>query len=172
MTLGLLSAPTLLNDNHDLSSFDCGVASLNDWLKQRAAKNNLSGASRTYVVCDADAIVGYYSLATGAIFHNEAPAQLRRNMPDPIPVLVLGRLAVDRRYQNQRLGHALLRDALQRALQVAESVGLTAIVVHAISEDGRRFYQSCGFVESPLQPRTLCLLMATLQKAESAFPRN
>jgi GNAT superfamily N-acetyltransferase len=168
---GHLSPPALLTDGHDLISFDCGVPSLNDWLRRRAHKNNRSGASRTYVLCDGTAVIGYYCLSTGAVFRDEAPVPLRRNMPDPVPVLVLGRLAVDRRYQNRRLGRALLRDAVSRASQVSESVGVTAIVVHAISEDARRFYLSCGFIESPLQPMTLCLMMATL-RSTGAFLQN
>ncbi|VTR93402.1 gnat family acetyltransferase : GCN5-related N-acetyltransferase OS=Candidatus Contendobacter odensis Run_B_J11 GN=BN874_1270007 PE=4 SV=1: Acetyltransf_7 [Gemmata massiliana] len=163
MTRGHVSPPALLTDGHDLAPFDCGVPSLNDWLRRRALKNNRSGASRTYVLCNGAVVVGYYCLATGAVYHDDAPHALRRNMPDPIPVLVLGRLAVDRRCQNQKIGRAMLRDAALRAQEVAESVGVTAIVVHAISEEARRFYVSCGFVESPLQPMTLCLLMATLQ---------
>ncbi len=164
MTPGEMSAPVPLTESHDLASFDCGVTSLNEWLKNRALKNERSGASRTFVLSVQREVIGYYCLATGAVDHDAAPNALRRNMPDPIPVLVLGRLAVDRRYQNRRLGRALLRDAVLRAFQIAESVGVTAIVVHAISEDARRFYLSCGFVESPLQPMTLCLMMATLQK--------
>jgi GNAT superfamily N-acetyltransferase len=116
-------------------------------------------------VCEGRAVVGYYCLAAGAIGHGEAPAPLRRNMPDPIPVLVLGRLAIDRRCQNQGLGRALLRDAVLRALQVAEIAGVAALLVHALSEEGRRFYLSRGFVESPVRPMTLCLMLGTARKA-------
>ena len=91
-------------------------------------------------------------------------------MPDPIPVLVLGRLAIDQRYQNRTLGRLLLRDALLRTLQVSESVGVTAVVVHAMSDSARRFYLSCGFIESPLQPMTLCLMLATLRTAGRNLP--
>jgi GNAT superfamily N-acetyltransferase len=172
MTSGHLSAPTPITDGHDLAPFDCDVASLNDWLKNRALKNELSGASRTYVLCAGREVVGYYCLATGGIDHDQAPNLLRRNMPDPIPVLVLGRLAVDRRYQNRGLGHALLRDAILRALQVAEIAGVVALLVHVISEGARRFYLSCGFTPLPLQPMTLCLLMRTAHQTETGGIRN
>jgi len=117
-------------------------------------------------VCEGRAIVGYYCLAAGGIGHGEAPASLRRNMPDPIPVMVLGRLAIDRRYQNQGIGRALLRDAVLRVLQVAKIAGVAALLVHALSEESRRFYLSAGFVESPVRPMTLCLMLGTVRKAE------
>jgi GNAT superfamily N-acetyltransferase len=172
MTWGLLSAPAPIVDGHDLGSFDCGVLSLNGWLNQHALQNERSGASRTYVLCADREVVGYYCLATGAIDQDEAPGPLRRNMPDPIPVLVLGRLAIDRRYQNQGLGHAMLRDAIMRALQVAEIVGAVALLVHALSELARRFYLSSGFVALPLQPMTLCLLIRTAHQAGIGGVRN
>jgi GNAT superfamily N-acetyltransferase len=170
MTLGRLSPPVPLTDGHDLAPFDCGEATLNDWLRQRAAKNERSGASRTYVLCDGSAVIGYYCLATGAIDHADAPNPLRRNMPDPIPVLVLGRLAIDRRYQNRGLGRALLRDAVLRAVKVAEIAGVVALLVHALSPEARRFYHSCGFVELPSQPMTLCLMMRTAHQAGAEPP--
>ena len=161
MTAGRPSAPVPLTDGHDVARFDCGVAVLDDWLKRRALGNERAGASRTYVLCDGSAVVGYYCLATGGVDRDEAPSALRRNMPDPVPVVVLGRLAVDRRYQGRGLGRALLRDAVLRASQVAEVAGAAALLVHALSEGARRFYQSSGFVELPSQPMTLCLAMRT-----------
>jgi GNAT superfamily N-acetyltransferase len=170
MTTGRLTPPAPISDEHDLASFDCGVPSLNDWLRKRAVKNQRAGASRSYVVCEDSAVIGYYCLAAGAIGHDEAPAPLRRNMPEPIPVLVLGRLAIDHRYQNQGLGRALLRDAVLRVFQVADIAGVAALLVHALSEEGRRFYLSRGFVESPLRPMTLCLILGTAYKAVAASP--
>ena len=172
MTAAHLSAPAAITDQHPVAPFDCGVATLNDWLKQRALKNERSGASRTYVLCDGGEVVGYYSLATGAVDHDEAPSALRRNMPDPIPVVVLGRLAVDRRSQNRGFGRALLRDAVLRASQVAEIAGAVALLVHALSDDAHRFYQSCGFVELPSQPMTLCLTMRTAHQAVTRPVQN
>ena len=172
MTLGHLTPSVPISDAHDLASFDCGVQALNDWLKKRALANNRSGASRTYVLCREREVVGYYSLATGAIDHNVSPGQLRRNMPDPIPVVVLGRLAVDRRFQNQRCGRVLVRDAIVRATQVARIAGAVALVVHALSDVARRFYLSSGFLELPLQPMTLYLLMRTAQQAGASSVQN
>ncbi|WP_238602510.1 GNAT family N-acetyltransferase [Fimbriiglobus ruber] len=148
------------------------MASLNEWLKNRALKNERSGASRTYVLCAARRVIGYHCLATGAVDHDGAPNPLRRNMPDPIPVLVLGRLAIDRQYQNRNLGRALVRDAIVRATQAAEIVGAVALLVHALSEEARRFYRSCGFIDFPAQPMTLCLLMRTAYQTRTRPVRN
>ncbi len=164
MTRGDLSEPAPLSESHDLGAFDCGVASLNEWLKNRALKNERTGASRTYVVCCDERVIGYYCLSTGAVDHDDAPNPLRRNMPDPIPVLVLGRLAIDRRFQNRGFGHALLRDAIVRAAHAAEIVGAVALLVHALSESARRFYHSCGFIDFPTQQMTLCLMLRTAHR--------
>lgn len=165
MTPPDLSAPEPLSPSHDVDLFDCGVPALNDWLKERGATNEASGATRTYVVCVASKVVGYYALATGAVARDAAPGAVRRNMPEPVPVIVLGRLAIDWRYQRQGLGQALLRDAILRVLQAADVVGVRAILVHAISEDVRRFYLNHGFIESPLDPMTLCLPLLTARRA-------
>jgi GNAT superfamily N-acetyltransferase len=159
------SAPVRITPEHDTSGFDCGEPSLDEWLKKRALRNEASDASRTYVVCTEAVVVGYYTLAAGAVARDQAPSLIRRNMPDPIPVMVLGRLAVDRRYQNHGLGQALLRDAILRVLQAAGIAGVKAILVHAISDEAKRFYQSRGFLESPIEPMTLCLLLETARQA-------
>ena len=114
-----LTPPALITSDHDLADFDSGESSLDDWLRRRALRNRLTGASRCFVVCIAASVVGYYSLSAGAIGHEAAPKAMRRNMPDPLPVLLLGRLAVDRRYHNRGIGQALLRDAMRRAAHVA-----------------------------------------------------
>lgn len=158
-----ISPPEPLAAEHGLDAFDCGEASLNDWLKRRALKNQASGASRCFVVCDRNAVIGFYSLSAGGIHHEGAPKSMRHNMPDPLPILLLGRLAVDQRYHNQGLGRALLRDAMLRAVRVAGDAGVIAILVHALSEQAKRFYLSRGFVESPLQPMTLLMTLATMR---------
>jgi len=158
-----LAPPAPITAEHQLADFDCGEASLNDWLKRRALRNHRAGASRCFVVCLGEVVVGYYSLSAGAIGLEDAPGPMRRNMPDPLPVLLLGRLAIDRRHQNRRLGQALLRDAMLRAARVAEPAGVVAILVHALSEPARRFYLSRGFVESPLRPMTLLVPLATVR---------
>jgi GNAT superfamily N-acetyltransferase len=107
--------------------------------------------------------MGYYSLSAGAISHEAALKAMRRNMPDPLPLLLLGRLAIDRHYHNRGLGSALLRDAMIRAVSVAGNAGVSAILLHAISEEARRFYLSRGFCESALQPMTLLMTLDTVR---------
>ena len=165
MTDAGLTAPVRLTAFHNFTEFDCGTPSLNHWLTRQALKNEASGASRTYVVCIDNTVVGYYSLAAGAVVRTEAPKPMQRNMPDPIPVMVLGRLAVDLARQGQGIGSALLRDAILRVLRAAEIVGVRAILIHAISEEAKRFSLSRGFQESPIEPMTLCLALGTARQA-------
>lgn len=157
-----ISAPERLSANHAVSQFQCGEAELDDWLKRRAVQNEEGGASRTYVVCIADRVVGYYALAAGSAAHLDAPGRVKRNMPNPVPVMVIGRLAIDTEFQGRRLGWALLKDAVLRTVQAAEIAGIRAILVHAISESAKRFYEKSGFVASPANPMTL---MITIQDA-------
>lgn len=158
-----MKAPQPLAAGHRLDLFDSGEPSLDDWLRRRALKNQDTGSSRTYVACDdTDSVIGYYCLAAGAIAHATAPANLKRNRPDPIPVIVLGRLAIHRANHQQGLGTALVRDAILRTLQAAEVAGVAALLVHALSEPASRFYKSRGFLESPVQPMTLCLPLSTV----------
>ncbi len=161
MRIAELAAPVPLSTIHDLEPFDCGVRSLDTWLTRQALKNEASGSSRSYVVCKGNTVVGYYCLAAGAIVRNEAPKPVQRNMPDPIPVMVLGRLAVDRAYQDTGIGSGLLRDAIFRVLQVADIAGVKAILVHAISDEAKAYYLSRGFQESQIEPMTLCLVLST-----------
>lgn len=155
--LGQLCPPERLNSLHQIETFDSGNSQLDEWLKRRALRNESEGASRTYVLCDRQAVIAYYCLATGAIAQTAATGKVRRNMPDPIPVMVIGRLACDRNWQGCGIGRALLRDAILRTLQAAEIAGIRAILVHAISEDAKLFYQKCGFTVSPIEPLTLML---------------
>lgn len=166
---GDLSAPTRLGDEHNVDRFACGKGSLDDWLRRRARANEVAGASRTYVVCVGQDVVGYYCFANGGIDRDVAPASVRRNMPDPIPVMVVGRLAIDTRYQGRGIGGALLRDAIQRVLRAAEIAGIRALLVHAIDGDARSFYLRRGFLPFPSEPMTLCL---TLETARRALPRE
>lgn len=154
-----LQAPALLNDAHDLSAFDCEVDSLNDWLKRRARANQAGGASRGFVICPADSptIIAYYCLAAGAVAATSVPGKIKRNMPDPIPVAILGRLAIDRAWQGKGIGKALLRDAILRVQQAAEHIGIRALLVHAISAEAKAFYEAYGFHPLPEQPMTLAL---------------
>lgn len=152
------SAPQPLATHHQLDGFACGEPTLDDWLKRRALANQLSGASRTFVVADADGrVVGYYAMAAGAVSHQMATSGVRRNMPDPIPVMVLARLAVARPAQGLQLGGALLQDAVHRAVAVSQNAGVRAVLVHALHDNAKRFYEHYGFRESPLHPMTLML---------------
>jgi GNAT superfamily N-acetyltransferase len=159
-----LSAPAKLSAKHDLSDFDSGEPVLDDWLRRRAAQNEASGASRTYIVCAGKKVAGYYSLSVGAIAHAASPGRIRRNMPDPVPVMILGRLAVDQTFQGQGIGTGLLRDAVLRTLQAAEVAGIRAILVHAISERAKRFYEGYGFVASPIDPLTVMITLTEAAK--------
>lgn len=156
------SAPEPLAAHHRVDDFDSGVASRDTWLKRRAAMNQLSGAPRTYVTCEDDAVVGYYAFASAAITVEAAPGRFRRNMPDPIPVVVLGRLAVARSHQGQGLGRALFQDAARRVVFAAETIGIRGMIVHAISDDARAFYLALGLDPSPLEPMTLMVTVADL----------
>ena len=158
-----LTPPSSITADQDLTSFDSGEPSLNEWLKRRAFKNHVTGASRCFILCAGADVIGYYSLSAGAISHEAAPKAMRRNMPNPLPVLLLGRLAVDQRYHNQGIGQALLRDAMLRAVNVSSDAGVFALLVHAISDQAKQFYLSRGFVESPLQPMTLFMTIETVR---------
>ena len=160
-----LTPPQPLNDSHDLSQFECGQSALEDWLKRRAIKNERSGASRTYVVCEGARAVGYYCLSSGAVEHKVAHKGVKRNMPDPIPVMVIGRLAVDKAMQGKGLGRGLLKDAILRTLHAAEIAGIKALLVHALDETAAKFYRWNGFLVSPVDPLVLMLPLATAQKA-------
>jgi GNAT superfamily N-acetyltransferase len=153
-----LGSPQPLTASHHIDEFECGEPSLDEWLKRRALANQSSGASRTFVVLDDDGRVrGYYALAAGAVSHKSATSNVRRNMPDPVPVMVLGRLAVDRGAQGQQLGAALLQDAVKRAVSVSSNAGVRALLVHALHERAKQFYERYGFQSSPTHPLTLML---------------
>ena len=153
-----LSPPEPLTAAHRLDDFECGEAELDDWLKRRALANQAGGASRTFVVTDQDGrVCAYYAMAAGAISHQLATTRVRRNMPDPVPVMVLARLAVDRGLQGQQLGAALLQDAVNRAVVVAQNAGVRALLVHALHERAKQFYEHYGFQPSPLHPMTAML---------------
>lgn len=154
----LLGSAQPLTASHQLDEFECGEPSLDEWLKRRALANQSSGASRTFVVLDDDGRArGYYALAAGAVSHKSAISNVRRNMPDPVPVMVLGRLAVDRGAQGQQLGAALLQDAVKRAMSVSSNAGVRALLVHALHERAKQFYERYGFQSSPTHPLTLML---------------
>lgn len=165
-TRELPRAPEPICPAHDLASFDCGEPALDDWLRRRALRDEAGGASRTYVVClgRSKGVVAYYCLAAGAIAHSSVGGRVRRNMPDPIPAMVLGRLAVDRRHQGRGLGGALLRDATLRTLQAAKFAGIRVLLVHAISDAAKKYYERHGFHPSPVDPMTLMISIVEVER--------
>jgi GNAT superfamily N-acetyltransferase len=160
-----LSAPAPLAEAHELAEFSCGTPSLDDWLKRRARSNQVSGASRTFVATESCRVIAYYAIASGGISPSSALGKFRRNMPDPIPVAILARLAVDSGWQGRGLGRALFRDCAARILHAADSIGIRGIVVHAISEQAKAFYLTLGFEPSPLDPMTLMVTLADVRAA-------
>lgn len=163
MTLQL-SAPQPLAASHILDEFACGEASLDEWLRRRARTNQLSGASRTFVVAGQDGrVYGYYAMAAGAVSHQAATSSVRRNMPDRVPVMVLARLAIDRRAQGVKLGASLLQDAVNRAVAVSQHAGVRALLVHALDARAKQFYEHYGFQESPQHPMTLMLRLNSVK---------
>lgn len=158
-----LSPPEPLTDHHNIEAFTSGVESLDTWLKRRALKNQVTGASRTFVVCNGQRVVAYYALASSAVAVSETLGRFRRNMPDPIPVVVLGRLAVDQSFQGKGLGRALVRDAGYRVIQAADAIGIRGMVVHALSTEAKAFYEAVGLEPSPLDPMTMMITLADLK---------
>jgi GNAT superfamily N-acetyltransferase len=137
---------------------------LDDWLKRRALSNQASGASRTFVVtAEGGQVRGYYAMAAGAVSHQLATSGARRNMPDPVPVMVLARLAVDRRAQGLHLGAALLQDAVNRAVAVSQNAGVRALLVPALRDKAKQFYEHYGFQPSQTHPMTLMLRLASVK---------
>jgi GNAT superfamily N-acetyltransferase len=161
---GGYSPPAPIDSTQDASDFICGREALDVWLKTLALKAE-GRTARTYAACDGNVVIGYYCLATGSVTRAAAPGNVRRNAPDPIPVMIIGRLAVDRRYQGRGIGSAMLRDALRRVLQASEVVGCGAVVVHAIDDAAGAFYALHGFEEFPVGSRTMFLPLETLRRA-------
>jgi len=159
-----LTAPAPLREDHDLSAFHCGEDSMNEWIKRRARR--VEGLSaRTYVICRQAEVVGYYALNTAAVMHSGLPGALKRNMPNPVPTLLIGRLAVHKDLHGLGLGGDLLRDALLRSLEVAEIAGVRAVMVQAIDEKAVAFYRKYQFQPFPQGGMTLFLPIETLERA-------
>jgi len=159
-----LSGVELLGSDHNVDEFDCGKhASLTRWLKRLARMNQASGDSRTYVVHRELAVAAYYSLAPGSISRKEAIPRASKSAPEPIPIVLLARLAVDKREQGQGIGPALLKDALKRAYAGADIIGGRAVLVHAIDTDAAAFYRKYGFESCPGLELHLMMLMKDLR---------
>jgi GNAT superfamily N-acetyltransferase len=155
-----------LRREHDWNGFDCGNPSLNVWLQKYAWVNQQADSSRTYVALEGDRVVGYYALTTGSVHRHESPQRIAKGLANhPIGIVLLARLAVDRTQQGRGLGKALLFDALTRIKEAADIVAVRAVMVHAIDEAARRFYEHFEFEPSPLDPFQLLLLLKDVRKA-------
>lgn len=164
---GQISAPAPLAAEHDLTDFDCGVPVLDEWLQRRAMPNE-SRFSRTYAARTGTRVVGYYCISAGAIERGSAPNRLRRNAPDSIPISVIGRLAVDKRFGGRGLGAALLADALKRVAIASQAIGIGAVMIQAKDDSAKRFYlRQAEFLEYPTDSRTLYLPIDTVVAAFS-----
>lgn len=157
-----ITAPALLTSQHDVSAFTSDEPTLDIWLKERALKNQMAGASRTYVVRNDNYVIAYYCLSSGIVTTNEATGAIKRNMPREIPMILLGRLAVDTRYTGKGIGRALVNDALQRALQAADIIGVRGVLVDALSPTAKVFWESVGFQASGLDPMKLMVRISDL----------
>lgn len=155
-----MTSPEPLAAHHQLVGFDCGVPDLNQWLQRRALANQQGGASRTWVLSEGGVVIAFNSLAPGSIVLGEVPGALRRNMPNPLPVVALGRLAVDRRHQGEGLGRALVAHAVARSLEAQQLIGVRALLVHALDDQAVAFYRQLGFRPSPISPTVLLLQLS------------
>ncbi|MCY4613004.1 MAG: GNAT family N-acetyltransferase [Nitrospira sp.] len=161
---GKPDTPEPLGPRHDVSQFDSGIDSLNTWLQRKARLNEAKGGARTYVVCDGDRVIAFYSLAASSVERRRISSRVGRNMPEPMPVILLGQLAVDVNYQGGGLGSDLLIDAGKRALAAADVVGARAIVVQAFNEEVKTFYEQFGFLPfSDREPLMLLLRISELK---------
>jgi ribosomal protein S18 acetylase RimI-like enzyme len=159
--LSSFSRPQPVTHQHNVSTFSCGKQTLDNWLNLRAIKNETDGNSRTFISIERETgiVAGYYCLSSHSITREEMPGSIRRNAPDPIPVILIGRLAVDSRFMGRGLGYSLLRDALTKALEAANLVGSRALVVDALDDEAVSFYQKFGFKLMPGSTRALYITM-------------
>jgi GNAT superfamily N-acetyltransferase len=154
-----------LRRDHAVEAFDCGREELNQYLLRYAWQNQQAGGSLTYVGIVGDAVIGFHTLAAGQVTYDDAPERLTKGLArHPVPIMLLARLAVDRRWQNQGVGKALLRDAMQRTLQAADIAGIRALAVHAKDEEAKRFYEHFDFAPSPSDPMHLFVLLKDVRR--------
>jgi GNAT superfamily N-acetyltransferase len=157
----IYSGPTLLTSEHRLEGFDCGEPALNDWLARRALSNQGTGTSRTWVVIDEPSrtVVAYYASSTASVMRASTPRRVARDQPADLPAILLGRMAVDSRHQGNGLGAAILKHFMMKAIEVSQNVGVRLVLVHAKDEHAKAFYEHHGFIESPVDPLTLMMLL-------------
>ncbi|NNN12174.1 MAG: GNAT family N-acetyltransferase [Acidimicrobiaceae bacterium] len=165
-----LFGPILLAQEHKVDHFRCGSEPLDDWIKTRSRANQASGASRTWVVLDGQVVVAYYASASAAIICEAAPKTMRRNQPEVLPAVLLSRLAVHSGYQGRGLAASLLKHFMLKALQVSERVGARVVLVHTKEDGAKGFYEKYGFIQSPLDPLTLVLLLPQSPAGQRVMP--
>lgn len=163
--MSTLRGPLPLTADHEVDEFRSGDPVLDGWLRTRALRNQAEGASRTWVVLEGRTVVAFSASSTAVVLRSAAPGRPARNQPDPLPALLLARLAVDERHQGEGLGAALLKHFLLKALEVAELVGVRLLFVHAATPEAAAFYEHHGFERSPLDELTLLLLVKDLSVA-------
>jgi len=147
-----------------VDAFDCGQADLNQFLQRYALVNQKANSAQTYVCCEDDAVVGFYSLAVGSVDLEAVPSRVMKGLArHPVPVMILARLAVDTAHQRKGLGQALLKDALLRTAQAADIAGIRCLLVHAKDDAAREWYQSWEFEPSPTDPYHLFLMLKDLK---------
>ncbi|MBV9023740.1 MAG: GNAT family N-acetyltransferase [Streptomycetaceae bacterium] len=156
--------PETLSRIHDTQQFSCGDPALGQWLKQYALTNHRSGAARVFVATvDEDRVAGYYCLSTASASKGALPERVGKAMPEPVPLILLGRLAVDQEHQGGGLGAGLLRDAMQRALSIADNIGVRALITHAANDTAAKFYERFGFVPSPTDELHMVVMLKDVQ---------
>lgn len=158
------AGPVILTGDHVLDGFDCGKPALDEWLRNRALANQSSGTTRTWVVVEegSSEVVAFYASSTASILRSSAPTRIRRNQPEQIPAILLARMAVDKRHRGKGLGAALLKHFMLKTLEVAQSVGVRVLLIHAKDDQAKTFYSHYGFVESSFDPLTLVMLLGVL----------
>lgn len=165
-------SPRALSPADNRANFDCGGLSLNEWLTTRAVKNEATGASRTFVSIDtgSNEVAGYYCLSASSLLPEVAPGGVRRNMPNPIPVILIGRLAVDERHKGQGLGASLLQHALLKGIEASRIVGARAFIVDALNDTAESFYRKFGFASMPpASKRAMYLLVKDAEATVAAL---
>lgn len=162
-----MSTPRLvLLADHALDGFDCGNQELNRWLLEHAQASQKADLARTYLLLDDATVAGYVSLTTGSIRREAAPNRYARGMPrHPIPTIVIARLAVDRRYQGQRLGSRLLAEALRLAVLASDAAAARLVVVDAIDDCAAQFYRRWGFIDVPENPHRLFRKISDIRRS-------
>lgn len=162
--MNTIQAPEPIRADHHVTTFQCGEDVLDEWLQRRALKNEVLGASRTFVACVEQNVVGYYALAAGSVSHTMVSSKMRRNMPEPIPAIILARLAIDKNWQGNGVGYSLLQDALLRSQAAAGYIGAKVMLVHALTDSAKHFYEHFGFRASPIDDKMLMLTLSELNR--------